>query len=57
LLNHILETGLWDEIHVEVAPELTIGEGVAAPQVTLPDTYEEVDGHKLYVIENLRFKI
>ena len=49
LLNHILETGIWDEIHVEVAPELTIGSGVQAPQITLPDTFEEVDGHRLYV--------
>lgn len=48
LLNHILETGIWDEMHVEVAPEITIGEGVVAPQVTLPDTYETVDGHRLY---------
>ena len=50
LLNHILDTGIWDEIHVEVAPELTIGDGVKAPQITLPDTFEEVDGHRLYVI-------
>ena len=52
LLNHILETGIWDEIHVEVAPELTIGDGVKAPQITLPDTFEEVDGHRLYVLTN-----
>lgn len=50
LLNHILETGIWDEIHVEVAPELTIGEGVKAPEITLPEGYEEVDGHKLYTM-------
>ena len=50
LLNHILETGLWDEIHIEVAPELTIGEGVAAPPVALPDSFETVDGHRLYTI-------
>ena len=49
LLNHNLETGIWDEIHVEVAPELTIGDGVKAPNITLPDTFEEVDGHRLYV--------
>ena len=49
LLNHILETGIWDEIHVEVAPELTIGDGVKAPNITLPDTFKEVDGHRLYV--------
>ena len=52
LLNHILETGIWDEIHVEVAPELTIGDGVKAPNITLPDTFEEVDGHRLYVLAN-----
>lgn len=51
LLNHILETGIYDEIHVEIAPELTIDEGIPAPVVTLPDTYEEVDGHRLYTIK------
>ena len=51
LLNHILETGLWDEIHIEVAPELIIGEGVAAPKIALPDSFEETDGHRLYTIK------
>lgn len=50
LLNHILETGIWDEIHVEVAPEITIGEGVAAPKIALPEAFETVDGHRLYTI-------
>ena len=53
LLNHIIETGLWDEMHIEVAPEITIGEGVAAPNVNLSDfngDFEVVDGHKLYTI-------
>ena len=50
LLEHILATGIWDEIHVEVAPELTIGEGVAAPRIDLPEAYELVDGHRLYTI-------
>ena len=50
LLTHILETGIWDEIHVEVAPELTIGDGVKAPEVNLPEQYEIVDGHKLYTM-------
>ena len=53
LLNHIIETGLWDEMHVEVAPEITIGEGVAAPSVNFADfngDFEVVDGHKLYTI-------
>ena len=52
LLTHILETGIWDEMHVEVAPELTIGDGVKAPKVTLPSAYEEIDGHRLYTIKN-----
>ena len=47
---HILETGIWDEIHVEVAPEITIGEGVAAPKIALPEAFETVDGHRLYTI-------
>jgi len=51
LLAHILQTGLWDEIHIEVAPELTIGDGVPAPDITLPQTYETVDGHRLYTIK------
>ena len=53
LLKHIIETGLWDEMHIEVAPEITIGEGVAAPNVNLSDfngDFEVVDGHKLYTI-------
>ena len=52
LLTHIMETGIWDEMHVEVAPELTIGDGVKAPKVTLPEDYEEIDGHRLYTIKN-----
>ena len=52
LLRHILETGIWDEMHIEVAPELNIGEGVSAPQVVFPDTCEEIDGHLLYTIKN-----
>jgi len=51
LLNHILGTGIWDEIHVEVAPELTIGEGVPAPRIDLPDGFETIDGHRLFTIK------
>ena len=50
LLRSILASGIWDEIHVEVAPELKIGEGVKAPEITLPAQYEAVDGHRLYTI-------
>ena len=50
LLKHILDSGLWDEIHIEVAPELTIGDGVPAPKIELPSAFEQVDGHRLYTI-------
>ena len=53
LIEHILETGIWDEIHVEVAPELRIGEGVRAPRIALPEEYEEVDGHRMYTMKNV----
>lgn len=52
LLHSIMDSGLWDEAHIEVAPELTIGDGVPAPKIDLPDTFETVDGHKLYTIYN-----
>lgn len=52
MLAHILESNIWDEIHVEVAPELTIGDGVLAPDINLPDHFETVDGHRLYTIKN-----
>ncbi|MBO4249987.1 MAG: bifunctional diaminohydroxyphosphoribosylaminopyrimidine deaminase/5-amino-6-(5-phosphoribosylamino)uracil reductase RibD [Paludibacteraceae bacterium] len=54
LLAHILETGIWDEIHVEVAPELKIGDGVPAPKIHLPEKYDEIDGHRLYEVKNER---
>ena len=50
LLNHILSTGIWDEIHVEVAPELRIGDGVKAPDIQLPEKFEVVDGHRMYTL-------
>ena len=52
LLQHILETGIWDEMHIEVAPELKIGEGVPAPKISLPKHFEAVDGHRLYTISH-----
>lgn len=52
LLQHILKTGIWDEMHIEVAPELKIGEGVTAPKISLPNHFEVVDGHRLYTISH-----
>ena len=50
LLNTILKSDIWDEIHVEIAPELKVGDGVPAPSVQLPENFELVDGHQLYTI-------
>ena len=49
LLRHILTSGIWDEMHIEVSPA-TAGQGVAAPEVSLPDDYEQIEGAKLYTI-------
>ena len=49
LLRHILETDIWDEMHIEVAA-VKAGEGVCAPKIALPDDFETVDGAKLYTI-------
>ena len=53
LLKTIFDSGIWDEAHIEVAPELSIGEGVPAPEIVLPDTFETVDGHRLYTLHNV----
>ena len=49
LLEHIIGTGIWDEMHIEVS-QSTCGEGVPAPRIDLPENYEVVDGAKLYSI-------
>lgn len=49
LLQTILSSGVYDEIHIEVSP-VRIGEGVPAPSVPLPDRVERIDGHLLYSI-------
>lgn len=52
LLESAIASGLWDEMHVEVAPEISIGAGVRAPLITLPGHFEAVDGHRLYTLLN-----
>ncbi len=49
LLRSILDSGLYDEIHIEVSP-VCIGNGVKAPCVVLPAVCEQIDGHTLYTI-------
>ena len=52
LLKHILDTGIWDEMHIEVGAQ-AIGSGVPAPVIDLPATCEQVGDAKLYTICNL----
>ena len=49
LLNTILESGVYDEVHVEVAKDLVIGSGVKAPNYVFKTKPQVVDGHLVYV--------
>ena len=56
LLNHILQTGIWDEMHVEVNPHQKLGGGTPAPAVSLPpEPVAVVGGNLLYERRNGRF--
>ncbi len=58
VLQHILESGVYDEIHVEVSPQVlgAAPEGVQyiyAPKISLPSTPEQViEGNRLYLTTN-----
>lgn len=53
LLKHILSTGIYDELHIEVGPALWGQQGTKAPEITLPVAPTAViDGHRLYVIKH-----
>ncbi len=51
LLNHILETGLYDEVHVEVGNrEIGHGvDGVKAPEYAFRTAPKQIDGHRVYI--------
>ncbi len=49
LLQTILSSGVYDEVHIEVSP-VRIGAGVPAPAVPLPAQVEHIDGHLLYTL-------
>ena len=52
LLNAILASGVYDEVHVEVADNVRIGSGVKAPEYVLKTLPRMVDGHRVYVEMN-----
>ena len=49
LLNTILESGVYDEVHVEVAKDVEIGDGVKAPNYVFKTKPQVVDGHFIYL--------
>ncbi|MBQ9339902.1 MAG: bifunctional diaminohydroxyphosphoribosylaminopyrimidine deaminase/5-amino-6-(5-phosphoribosylamino)uracil reductase RibD [Paludibacteraceae bacterium] len=54
ILNSLLEAQMYDELHVEVNPRLTIGEGVHAPMIDFAKMHgEEVDGNILYSVKRI----
>ena len=54
LLNTILESGVYDEVHVEVAKDVIIGSGVKAPDYVFKTKPQVVDGHLVYVEKHLQ---
>ncbi len=48
LLNHILESGIYDEVHIEVSPEPLAEEGVRAPHYTPRTLPRIIDTHRIY---------
>lgn len=52
LLNSIINQNLWDEIRVFINPELIFKNGIAAPKIKLPETFELSGTDKLYRIKN-----
>lgn len=50
LLNNILDSGIYDEVHIEVSPEhLTAAEGVHAPHYTPRTIPYIIDNHRIYI--------
>lgn len=49
LLSRILESGIYDEVHVEVATDVVLGSGVKAPDYVFKTTPRVIDGHNVYI--------
>lgn len=48
LLNHIIQSGIYDEVHVEVGNEY-IDNGVAAPKCILKSSPKNIDSHWVFI--------
>ena len=49
LLNVIIESGVYDEVHVEVAMDVKIGKGTKAPHYVWSTPAQIIDGHCVYL--------
>lgn len=48
VLQSVLQSGIYDELHIEINPKVYLKEGIKAPAVdTLNFDFEELDGNKL----------
>ena len=49
LLDTIIASGVYDEVHVEIAVGMQVGRGVKAPNYTFSTSPQIVDGHCVYI--------
>ena len=49
LLDAIIASGVYDEVHVEIAVGMQVGRGVKAPNYTFSTSPQIVDGHCVYI--------
>ena len=49
LLQTIMDSGVYDEVHVEVATEVCVGKGVKAPEYRFETKPQMIDGHCVYI--------
>ena len=49
LLDTIIASGVYDEVHVEIAVGMQVGRGVKAPNYTFSTLPQIVDGHCVYI--------
>ena len=47
ILNHIIESGIYDEVHVEVSDKV-VGGGIAAPKYLFKSKPKTIDNHLIY---------
>ena len=49
LLDAIIASGVYDEVHVEIAVGMQVGRGIKAPNYTFSTSPQIVDGHCVYI--------